>query len=235
MNNLKIKGKIVLILSIIMMLVSIFLIVRIAKSDGGGSSPTIYEVDNSFRVDSPLGMNGPYINPYSVNVYGVVENKSDKAINDVVVRVYYYDVDRKRHEIVIPSFNIAANSEYTIDYDTTARERAFYIDKVEYKVGNGSYKTLSSSTFGSASQVTGKFAGKLLKSIPFIFVLLAGAGGAFIGTAMVTFRKPTVSKFTDVFRPSIRRDMIKCKYCGTFNKNGSSKCSSCGAAIEYNE
>ena len=106
MNNLKIKGKIVLILSIIIMLVSVFLIVRIAKSDGEGSSPTIYEVDNSFRVDSPLGFNGPY----NVNIYGIVENKSDEAINNVVVRVYYYDVDRKRHEVVIPSFNIAANS-----------------------------------------------------------------------------------------------------------------------------
>jgi hypothetical protein len=227
MNNLKIKGKIVLILSIIIMLVSVFLIVRIAKSDGEGSSPTIYEVDNSFRVDSPLGFNGPY----NVNIYGIVENKSDEAINNVVVRVYYYDVDRKRHEVVIPSFNIAANSEYTIDYDTTGQERAFYIDKVEYKVGNGSYKTLSGSTFSSVSQG----AGKVLKCIPLIFVLLAGGTGVFIGTAMVTFRKPTVSKFTDVFRPSIRKDMVKCKYCGTFNKNGSSKCSSCGAAIEYNE
>ena len=226
MNNLKTKGKIVLIISIIIMLVSIFLIVRISKGEDSGSSPVIYEVDNSFRVDSPLGFNGPF----NVNVYGIVENRSDEPINNVVVRVYYYDVDRKRHEVVIPSFNIAANSEYTIDYDTIGQERAFYIDKVEYKIGNGSYKSLTGGTFTSMGQGVKK----MVKCIPFIFILLAGGTGVFIGTAMVTFKKPTVTKFSDVFKPSVRKDMVKCKYCGTFNKNGASKCSSCGAAIEYN-
>jgi prophage antirepressor-like protein len=46
-------------------------------------------------------------------------------------------------------------------------------------------------------------------------------------------RKPEAKKFTDVFKPSVRRDIVKCKYCGSGNKNGELKCSSCGASIEY--
>lgn len=226
MNNLKFKGRIILIVSLIVMIASVVFMIVTLKNGGESSGPAIYEVDNSFSVDSPLGFNSPY----EVNVYGIVENKTDSLIEDVVVRVYYYDTDRKRHEVVIPSFDISANSEYTIDYYTTGEERAFYIDKVEYKIGNGSYKTLSGH-FALSGVGSGLI--NFAKCIPFIILILLGAGGVFVGVAMVTFKKPTVNKFSDVFKPSVRKDVIKCKYCGTYNKNGELKCASCGASIEY--
>lgn len=232
MKNLKLKGKIVTIISIIVMVVAVFLMINVFKDkDTGNLAPSnveLYEVDNSFRVDSPLGFNGPF----EVNVYGIIENKSDKDANDVVVKVYYYDVENKRQEVLIPSFDISANSEYTIDYDIVAEKRAFHVDKVEYKIGNGNFQELDNGFFSSFEpDATPIF--NVVKLIPCIIILIIGGAGFFVGLAMVTFKKPSANKFSDVFKPSVRKDVVKCKYCGSNNKNGELKCSSCGASIEY--
>ena len=144
--------------------------------------------------------------------------------------MYYFDTDRKRHEVLIPSFDINANSEYTIDYDTTGQERAFYIDKVEYKIGSGSFKTLKG--FTSASTISNKM-DNVGKIIPFIILLMISAGGIFVGISFITFNMPKAEKILDVFKPSVRKNIVKCQYCGSNNKHGTFKCSSCGAALEY--
>ena len=231
MKNLKSKGIVTLIISFILMIVSIGLIIVNSKDEGESltnKDPSLYQVSNSFKVDSPLGFD----EPYEVNIYGIIENKSNEDIEDVVVRVYYFDTDRERQEVIIPTFDIEAKSEYTIDYDTTGEERAFYIDKVEYKIGNGNFKTLKG--FTSASVITNKI-DKSSKIIPFVFLLIFSVFGIFVGIAFTTYNMPTAEKIIDVFKPSVRKNIVTCKYCGSNNKHGTFKCTSCGAAIEYDD
>ena len=232
MKNVKGKGIGIIVISAIVMIISIVLIIANIKNKDQGSSNTtqsIYEVDNSFKVSSPLAFQGPY----EVNVYGIVKNNSAEDIKDVKVRVYYYDTDRKRHEVNIPSFDINAYSEYTIDYDTTGAERAFYVDKVEYKIGNGSFKKLNDSFFAGIG--TSNDSVDVGKIIPFIILLVFSIFGVFAGVAFTTYNMPTAEHVIDIFKPSVRKNIVQCQYCGSNNKHGTFKCSSCGANIEYDE
>lgn len=224
MKKANLYGKIILIISILVVIFSIGTIIYNATHKDEVKEETyIYEVDNSFRVDSPLGFNGPY----KVNVYGIVENKSNKKIENVIIKVYYYDVERKRHEVEIPVFDIDANSEYTIDYDTTGDVRAFYIDKIEYKIGNNGFKEMSRhGTFSDVSSNAWKF-------VPFIILLFAGMFGIVFSIPLMAYKEIKFDKISTVFTSFANRNIVKCEYCGSSCKRGILKCPNCGAALEY--
>ena len=230
MKNIKTKGIIILIISIIAFIIGVGGIIVNSKDKGESvvnTTPNLYEVNNSFRASSPVKI----YPPYQVNIYGIIENRSNKEVKDVTIKVYYSDTDWKRHEAIIPSFDIDANSEYIIDYDLdNQNHRGFYVEKVEYKVGNGNYKALKGFSSAATSSKTNE---KLLRILPFIIILIFSLPGIFIGVVFTTFNMPEAEHISDVFKPSVRKNIVKCQYCGTNNKHGVFKCSSCGASIEY--
>lgn len=234
-NKKSIWGKIILILSVILIVVSIIFLVRNINNNDDNNSQRgiIYEVDNTFKVSSPLGFNGPF----DVEVYGIVENRSDEKIEDVTLKVYYYDTNNKRQTITVPTFDVEANSEYTVEYTIRESTRAFHVDKVEYTIGTGSVKTLTNYSNAQTS-----FSNSF-KIVPFIFLIILGIGGAATSIVMMYVRSKPEGYFDDIEKSSggVMRakkntiQMVTCQYCGTENKVGASKCISCGSSLKYDK